>query len=196
PSASDPSASDPSASDPRSAIPADTGIAPVVDSLLDLFAAADGGLPEICIQGLQGGEVTALYGVLRGAARFLVGKPVYRDRRDRLDKPLDGEANPASLVVSGEAEPFHFLTRGIRVEGVDLPDLGVFVLPNAVALDYERGPWWGRAQVTALFSLLRGLFARAARPRVAYDADTGRDEGERFARALVTVCGLSAGDGG
>lgn len=182
---------DPPASGPRLPIPADSVVAPVVDSLLDLFATADGGLPEICILGLQGEEVAALYAMLRGVARFLVGKPVYRDRRDRLDKPLDGEANPALLVVSGEAEPFHFLTRGIRVEGVELPDLGVFVLPNAVALDYERGPWWGRAQVTALFSLLRGLFARAVRPRVAYDADTGRDEGKRFARALVTVCGLS-----
>lgn len=160
----------------------------VIAAVLDLFAADDGGLPEICLHGLSGPEVEDIYQILRQKTRFLVGSPVFRHRLERCDKPLDSVPNAARLVVQGEADPFHFLCRGITVDDVLLPDLGVFVLDNAVALDYERGPAWEAPQVAGLFRLLRELFARIARPRLSYDADNGRDESDRFIRTLHLFC--------
>ncbi len=166
-----------------------SNLEPLLAEILDLFSVDDGGLPEICLQGLTGNEVEEIYQALRQATRFLVGSPVFRHRGEHADKPLDSVPNAARLVVQGEADPFHFLCRGITVDGVPLPDLGVFVLDTAVALDYERGPAWGPSQVAGLFRLVRSLFGRVARPVLAYDADNGRDESDRFARVLSVFCG-------
>jgi hypothetical protein len=46
---------------------------------------------------------------------------------DSTDCPLDSVPNAAALVVSGDAEPFHFVLRDIDMSGVRLPDLGVWV---------------------------------------------------------------------
>ena len=56
------------------------------------------------------------------------------------DCPLESVPNAAALVVLGEAEPIHFVLRDIDVGGVRLPDLGVFVFADQIALDYRMGP--------------------------------------------------------
>lgn len=166
----------------------------LLDSLQNLFSQDDGSLPEIFVHGLSGAEIVEIYTMIRQVNRFLVGSPFFRHRGDHQDKPLDSVPNAAQLVVAGEADPFHFLTRGIVLGETSLPDLGVFVFDHAVALDYEKGPAWGTPQIKGLFELLRMVFAKAARPRVRFDADTGSDENPRFTGALATFCGIALAD--
>lgn len=122
-----------------------------------LFDSEDGEIPEICIGDLEEPQVVQVYSLIRSLGSSLVGSPMIHDMRDRLDKPLDSFENPAELVVLAKIEPFHFLVRGIQFHGNRLPDLGVYVLPKAVALDYQCGPEWREPQVNALFELLRRI---------------------------------------
>jgi len=85
---------------------------------------------------------------------------------DSTVKPI---ASPAHRLIPGSsprpkgrgggAEPFHVLAPGLQFAGVVIPDLGVFVWPDEVTLDYRMGPEWGRRQLLALFELLRQLVA-------------------------------------
>jgi len=155
------------------------------DSVIDLFATNDNSLPEVCISGLRGDEVSEIYLFMRRITRFLVGAPVFRHLAEHADKYLDSVNNAAQLVVSGEANPFHFLTRGIKISDIILPDLGVFVFDNAIALDYEKGKAWGKPQIKAFFELLGTVFSKAVGPRLKFNADTGKDENARFTHALA-----------
>ena len=71
--------------------------------------------------------------------------------------PLDSVANAAHLVVSGKAAPFHFLVQGLSFQDTTIPDLGVFVFPERIVLDYRMGSAWGPAELMALFELLKEI---------------------------------------
>ena len=60
-------------------------------------------------------------------------------------------------MAAEQAEPFHVLARGVSFGGTAIPDLGVFVWPDELTLDYFQGPEWNEPQVFALFELLRQL---------------------------------------
>jgi hypothetical protein len=62
--------------------------------------------------------------------------------------------NAAALVAAGAAEAFHILVHSVRVGGVYLPDLGVFVLRGELALDYQPGPEWDASRFYALLDLV------------------------------------------
>lgn len=120
-----------------------------------LFAVDDGSLPEICIRRLNPAQISGIYALLRAPGTQLVGAPLVHDMTERCDKPLASLENPAEQVVQARFEPFHFLVRGLRFGDRGLPDLGVFILPDAVVLDYQPGLDWKESQVLALFELLR-----------------------------------------
>ena len=75
------------------------------------------------------------------------------------DERVADYPDAARLVVRGLADPFHVLAPGLKFAGAVVPDLGVFVLPDEVKLDYRKGPEWGPPQFLALFELLRQLVA-------------------------------------
>ncbi|MGE0145157.1 MAG: hypothetical protein AB7T19_17870 [Planctomycetota bacterium] len=80
----------------------------------------------------------------------------YCDRRDGQDKPIasaEDASNVAILVCNREAEPVHVVIGGLGRTGCQLPDLGVFVHPEGLVLDYRMGPAWGPQQVATLFDL-------------------------------------------
>jgi hypothetical protein len=70
--------------------------------------------------------------------------------------------------------------------GVVIPDLGVFVFPDEIALDYSMGEEWNPANVAAFFELLiqlQGIDPTAViTPSQVY---FGPESHERFARALA-----------
>jgi hypothetical protein len=68
--------------------------------------------------------------------------------------PLEAVANPAALVVSGEAEAFHIVFSGTKSNGVAIPQIGVFVSTHRLILDYRMGSHWSEAEVKALFEVL------------------------------------------
>jgi hypothetical protein len=73
------------------------------------------------------------------------------------ERPLDSVPNAAELVVSGEAEPFHSVLRGIAVEGAVIPDLGIYVYDRGIDFDYRMGIEWRAQEVEAFFGLLLKL---------------------------------------
>ncbi len=77
------------------------------------------------------------------------------------DQRVADYPDAAKMVAQGVADPFHVLATHLELAGVLLPDLGVFVDPDEVTLDYRKGPEWGRPQLFALFELLRKLTAVA-----------------------------------
>src|SRR5947209_1386478 len=104
-------------------------MAGVWDEVGFLFDTDDGSLPEVRVTDLTPEGVAAAYAFLRARASV---RPDLRFCHKGLggEERLDGWPNPALLVATDEAEPFHFLAPGLAFDGVALPDLGVFVWPD------------------------------------------------------------------
>ncbi|MBU8978017.1 MULTISPECIES: hypothetical protein [unclassified Lysobacter] len=125
------------------------------------FDTDDGSLPEV--------EVTfADRSNLEPALRHLYdsgGSDVSRGDRQVWSKLRQSErsyAGPAdaALVASDELEPFHVVLRGVRGSEHAIPDLGVFVWPCGLTLDYRMGAEWGSHEIESFLHLLRRLVHR------------------------------------
>ena len=128
--------------------------------LHDLFDTDDGSLPEVRVDYADPKATAAAYALLRErAAQIVTDNPRFWSKSDHAERPLDSVPNAAALVASDEAEAFHVVLRGIRSRDVAIPDLGLFVFPDQLALDYRMGPSWGPREVEALFELLAELTA-------------------------------------
>lgn len=126
--------------------------------LRDLFDLDDGSLPEVHVDYRDSAATVSGYALLRGrAARVVSDKAYFWSKTHDVERPLDSVSNAAALVVSGEAEAFHVVFGGIQFGSVDIPDLGVFVFPDQLSLDYRMGPAWGPSQLEAFFELLGEL---------------------------------------
>ncbi|EKD82276.1 MAG: hypothetical protein ACD_39C01390G0001, partial [uncultured bacterium] len=112
-----------------------------------IFDVDDGSFPEICICGLSADQISAGYLFIRKIADFIVGGPRFFNSAANCEMKLDEVENPARLVCEKRANPFHFMTRSIRYEQGRVHELGIFILDNAVALDYEKGPIWGEREI-------------------------------------------------
>ncbi len=126
--------------------------------LHDLFETDDGSLPEVCVDYTDPEAMARGYVLLRKRAhKVLPENASFWSVAENREQSLDSVSNAAALVVSREAEAFHVVFQGIQSHGVTLPDLGVFVFPDQLALDYRMGPPWGPAKVEAFFDLLSEL---------------------------------------
>ncbi|MEJ1098497.1 MULTISPECIES: hypothetical protein [unclassified Pseudoxanthomonas] len=72
------------------------------------------------------------------------------------EKSFSG-AGDATLVISGAADSFHVVLAGVTCSGSSIPDLGVFVDPDSLTLDYRMGSSWGEPEIQSLLALLRQL---------------------------------------
>ena len=125
--------------------------------LRTLFEHDDGSLPEIELTNLGPGAIPRVLAMLwRHGHDATAGGASYCDRRDGQDKPIasaEDAANAAVLVCNQEAESVHVVLGGLGCAGSAIPDLGVFVHPDGLILDYRMGSAWGPQQVAALFEL-------------------------------------------
>jgi hypothetical protein len=122
------------------------------------FDTDDGSLPRVCLDYQDKRAVVGAFKYLRTRGQDVTyqGATFWSVTHAR-DRPLDSVPNAAVLVVSGDAHAFHFLLRGIEVDGIRLPDLGVFLFDEGIELDYRMGPEWRSAEVVAFFRLLLNL---------------------------------------
>ena len=124
----------------------------------EFFDTDDGSLPEVRVNYNDTRATASGYALLRKlAATTSPESPCFWAIADDAERLLDSVPNPAALVVSGEAEAFHVVFGGIRLREVIIPDIGVFVFPNQLALDYRMGAEWGSPEVEAFFALLLQL---------------------------------------
>ncbi len=119
-----------------------------------IFDTDDGSFPEICICGLSAHNICDAYLFIRSIASFVVGSPRILNRDTGCETGLDEVENAAKLVCEQKAPPFHFMLRSLRHEPGTLQELGVFVLDNAIALDYEKGPIWGEREIETLLQII------------------------------------------
>ncbi|SRR6266536_385208 len=122
-----------------------------------IFDTNDGSLPEIDIAALSPASLADMWSYLRYAATAYVGDAWFWHTATHQQIPLDSVPNAAQLVVTGEADVFHTVLRGMTFFDTIIPDLGVFVFQDTISLDYRMGSDWNAAAVTALFELLRHL---------------------------------------
>lgn len=153
----------------------------------DCFNVDDGSLPSIEIAQLSPDGVQAIYAMLRSRSR-LYGDATRElwSRTLEASIPIDSVPNAAVLVTEGHADAFHFGLTSITAFGTELPELGVFVFPDCIELDYRMGPEWGPAQVAGFFELLHDC-ASLDPAAIVLPAETeGPPYPERFARAWAT----------
>lgn len=116
------------------------------DELHDLFDTDDGTLPEIRVDYTSSSALLDACSLLERRAREVHGHSgVGASVRDH-----------AALVVAREpdVDPLHVVFAGIEVDRVAVPDLGMFVDYEQLALDYRMGREWDARAVAALFDLL------------------------------------------
>ena len=132
--------------------------------LHDLFDTDDGSLPDIEINNLTPQAIGDIYTFLRSRSE-LVGynrhpetdRPCFWHKLRQCDEELDSVPNAALLTANGTAEAFHFVVGGLTFNGTIVPNLGVFIFSDSIALDYRMGEAWGSAQLWALFDCLHQI---------------------------------------
>jgi hypothetical protein len=169
--------------------PGTTGgdMADVWNQLKSLFDTDDGSLRVIQVNGLGRDGVGASYAFIRSWCRTKPDNIFWHSGLDQ-DERLDAWPDAALLVADGEADPFHFLASGIAFDGVVIPDLGVFVFPGEVRLDYRMGSEWNEGRVLALFELLRRLAAFSPDAWVTLEPAMLPSVERRFQAAFSAYC--------
>jgi hypothetical protein len=126
--------------------------------LSEYFENDDGSLPEIEITFADPSAVPLALKHLydRGARNVTVKGGYVWISESQSEKPFSGP-DDAFLVASGVAEAFHVVLGGIAGTNCPIPDLGVFVFTDTLALDYRMGSDWGPLQIQSFLELLRQL---------------------------------------
>jgi hypothetical protein len=72
------------------------------------------------------------------------------------------------------------MLRDIEMNGVRLPDLGVWVFDDQIAIDYRMGPEWRSGQLRTFFQLLMELSRSDPKACVTLDPKTLAEVANRF----------------
>jgi hypothetical protein len=155
------------------------------NTLHDLFDTDDGSLPDIYVLNLSPAGVKNMWTHLSQMARSLAGGGSFWHIADKQDVAVESVPNAAELVVTGEAESFHVVLCGITVEGTVIPDLGVFVFPASIYIDYRMGQEWGPSQLVAFFNLLAQLQAIDEQAVITLPEECTEETRKRFIEAFA-----------
>jgi hypothetical protein len=134
-----------------------------------IFDTDDGSLPEIWIMNLSQEGVVAIFAFLQHACGTIANSAVFWSLEDHQEQPINSVPNAADLVVKARAEPFHFVCEGLTYKSVVLPEIGVFVFGDQIALDYKMGKEWDAVKLNALFGILKELKRTDSRARISIE---------------------------
>jgi hypothetical protein len=126
----------------------------------EMLSKNDGSLPDIEFDFAEEKRSSAAYALIQRRASCLASRGAYYwSKSKEIEVPIKFDENPAELVLSGEAEPFHVVFGGMRSSsGAIIPDLGLFILGSTqISLDYRMGKDWNRAAIEGLFELMLTL---------------------------------------
>ncbi len=128
-----------------------------IQNVVEIMCENDGSLPDIEFDfGLEKCVDTAYQIVQQHSTHIVTVNPYYWSNSRDIDIPIIFGQNPAKILLSGDAQPFHLVFGGIRSpSGNSIPDLGVFVLMESVlSLDYRMGKYWNTEAVEGLFEIM------------------------------------------
>lgn len=128
--------------------------------LLKYFGTNDGSLPEIKVTFSDPSQVVQAFEYLfaHGAHNVTVGGGYLWHIVSQSEVPFS-DAGAAALVMAGAVEPFHVVLADVDCAGNSIPDLGVFVAPDSLVINYRMGPAWGEPEIESLLALLRQFSA-------------------------------------
>lgn len=149
----------------------------------DMFDKDDGELPEICICNLSPQEVVNGYSLIRQAG-CAAGGPRFFNLEAGEEMELDQVANAAELVARRKAHPFHFMVRNLRFADGCLSEIGVFILDNAIALDYEKSPLWGEIQIETFMLLIKHIVDSSENAHIQLEETIRPEDKVRFNECL------------
>lgn len=158
-----------------------------LESLKAVLSHNDGSLPDINFDFVGARVVADAYSLVQRHATVLksVGS-YYWSKSNAKECPISFGENPAELVLSGEAEPFHVVFGGlVSNTGHKIPDLGFFVLgKDFVALDYRMGPEWSLSAIEGLLSLMEEIASLAPNTSVAHESNMFDPDGQVLIQAF------------
>jgi hypothetical protein len=123
------------------------------------FVTDDGSLPEVEVSFNTHAQAETAFQYLceRGSVSVAFGPNNVWSKSSHSERPYAGPGD-AALVDSGEIDPFHVVLRNVCCgSDVTIPDLGVFVFPDSLTIDYRMGADWGEPQIDSLLKLLSQL---------------------------------------
>lgn len=148
------------------------------------FIDDDGSLPGIDFRGLTAESVRSITNYFFKSGELTDKSATFWDNRSEKDIELTRVADPAELVTSGAACPFHCCFSGITWDQVELPILGLFVFQESIEIDYRMGSDWDPVRVDAFFRLIAFLASTAPEATVESAEQEGLPFPERFNEAL------------
>jgi hypothetical protein len=153
------------------------------DKIHDFFDKDDGTYPEICLCNLTPASIVNGYNFIRKNGGFLVGGPRFLNAEQGCEMGLDEVEDASQLVVNRKAHPFHFMIRNIRFEDYQIDEIGIFVLDNAIAIDYEKGPFWNEQKITSLMYLINLIMKDSPQSFIRLEEEVPKDDKQRFENA-------------
>ena len=129
------------------------------------FEVDDGTLPEIVVEAIGASHLHSAFAVLRARAEHIQGF-VTLTKSDEPE-PASNLTDLVRCVQEKECEPPHVLLIGVMCNHARLPDLGVWLLPDAMHIDFRKGPSWGPEKIATLFKLLKEIVLIAPECRIA-----------------------------
>ena len=135
--------------------------------LRHLFECDDGSLPEIRIAPLSDEEIVEIYEWVLSIAKLESDNRASAwSIKEQRDIPLKQIDRPAKKFVDGELQPFHHLLSDLKIGGLEIPELGIFVGSQQLSFDYRMGAEWGPSEVDALLVFLKAIHAKAKDARM------------------------------
>lgn len=140
-----------------------------LDSVSEILSVSDGSLPDIEFDFGEEKRSSAAYALIQQQSSCLTSQGAYYwSKSKEIEVPIQFGENPADLVLSGEAEPFHVVFGRMRSSsGASIPDLGLFILGSTqISLDYRMGMDWNQPAIEGLFELMLSLKCLAPNTKI------------------------------
>ena len=142
---------------------------------------------EICICSLSPEQVVSGYNFIRSISRRLRGEPTFFSLETMQEMKLDEIGNAAEYVCKRKAHPFHFVSATIRLGRGILYDLGFFILDNAIAIDFKRGPLWGELEIETLMRIILAIRENAPESYIQLQSTANPTYRGRLEEALIKL---------
>lgn len=126
-------------------------------------------LPTVQLVDLSEHEISSIYHWIQAASQFATSKPCLWHDGEQRSIPLDELSDPARLVASRSAAPFGFAVKGIHIDDVALPTLGIEVYQSSIGINYSLKDHWTADIVYAFFSMLSRLLKLTKRGYLSLD---------------------------
>jgi hypothetical protein len=151
----------------------------------------EGDAPELHLTGLLAGDLSRCFSVIAG------GSPRWSDRTfhidaDARDYTVSQRPDVAELVASGQA-PFACIgAEGIKIAGVELPLLEMFLFASAIQFFWWPSSAWTVERVSAFFALLVDLLKAAPTSKLTPDPRYPAASRRRLVAAIAAFIGEPA----